>query len=117
MTILLGLLSRSDLVNWPEFVTLYVGDFLWALLVYWLFSIIGLNWNQKIVVLSALAFAFSIEISQLYHPPWLEEIRHTRLGGLVLGFGFKWSDLVAYTMGIVFGAFINKSIVSKYLNP
>jgi hypothetical protein len=42
----------------------------------------------------ALAFAWAIELSQLYHAPGIEALRHTRLGGLVLGFGFLWSDLV-----------------------
>ena len=52
----------------------------------------------------SLVLAFVVEISQLYHAPWIDSIRHTTLGGLVLGFGFLWTDLVCYTVGIVIGA-------------
>lgn len=58
-------------------------------------------WLSAIV---ALLFSFSIEVSQLYQADWINAIRHTRLGGLVLGFGFQWTDLVAYSVGIAFGA-------------
>ena len=51
-----------------------------------------------------------IEISQLYHAPWIDSIRATTLGGLILGFGFLWSDLICYTVGIVIGAIIDKII-------
>ena len=40
-----------------------------------------------------------IETLQLWHPPFLEALRATTLGGLVLGYGFLWSDLVCYTVG------------------
>jgi hypothetical protein len=37
----------------------------------------------------SLAFAFLVEISQFYHAPWIDSIRQTTLGGLVLGFGSR----------------------------
>jgi hypothetical protein len=51
---------------------------------------------------------FCIEISQLYHAPWIESLRSHPLGGLILGFGFLWSDLVCYTFGVVFGYLMEK---------
>ncbi len=42
-------------------------------------------------------------MSQLYHAEWIDSIRATTLGGLVLGYGFLWSDLVAYTIGVGIG--------------
>lgn len=53
---------------------------------------------------SSLALAFLVEISQLYHARWIDSIRQTALGGLVLGFGFLWTDLVCYSVGIVTGS-------------
>ena len=47
--------------------------------------------------LASLA-AFTIEISPLVRIDWLDTIRPTRLGTLLLGRGFLWSDLVAYTV-------------------
>ena len=53
----------------------------------------------------AAGFSLMIELSQLYHAPWIDAIRRTRLGGLVLGYGFLWSDLACYAVGVVCGAF------------
>ena len=47
----------------------------------------------------ALLTAFTVEISQLIRGDWLDTIRSTRLGMLLLGRGFLWSDLVAYAGG------------------
>jgi hypothetical protein len=54
--------------------------------------------------LAALVFSFAIETSQLYHAPWIDAVRATRLGSLVLGSGFVWSDFACYAAGICFGA-------------
>jgi hypothetical protein len=58
------------------------------------------------VGLLAISFAAGIEASQLYHAPWLDAIRRTTLGGLALGYGFLWSDLACYAVGVGLGAII-----------
>jgi len=55
------------------------------------------------IAISALAFSIAIELSQLYHAPWIDSIRHTTLGALILGFGFVWSDLICYAVGVLLG--------------
>jgi glycopeptide antibiotics resistance protein len=101
----LGLLSRSDYASsWPNVMSEYSGDTLWATLVFFGFCILAPRWGIRRTALGALAFSFTIELSQFYHAPWIDEIRNTRLGGLVLGFGFKVSDLVCYTVGVALGA-------------
>jgi hypothetical protein len=62
--------------------------------------------GQSILTRAAisLALALLVEVSQLYHAPWIDSIRQTTLGGLVLGFGFLWTDLVCYSVGIAAGA-------------
>ena len=100
----LGLASRHFRASLPSFIAEYSGDTLWALMV---FLITGFLWAKGKTVQvagAALAFAYAIEISQLYHAPWIDAIRHTTLGALVLGFGFLWSDLVCYTVGVGIGA-------------
>jgi hypothetical protein len=52
----------------------------------------------------SLAIAFAVEASQAYHAAWIDSIRSTALGGLVLGSGFLWSDLVCYAAGISIAA-------------
>jgi hypothetical protein len=86
-----------------EFLKLYTGDILWAAMIYWGFRFLFAH-EPKRTALYALVFCFLIEFSQLYHAPWIEQIRQNRLGGLVLGFGFLWSDLVCYSVG-VFGSY------------
>lgn len=115
ITIGLGLLSRASFLDMPEFVHLYVGDALWALMVYWLVCTLKPNWDAKFRFIAALSFAFTIEFSQLYQADWINEIRNTTLGALVLGFGFKASDLAAYLIGVTLGHLINQKLIVKYL--
>lgn len=103
-TIALGLASRRFGAVLPEFVAAYAGDTLWALLVYLLATVLAPSAAIAQRALAALAFAFAIEASQLYHAPWIDGLRATRLGALVLGSGFLWSDLACYTAGIALGA-------------
>ena len=98
---ILGLLSRK-INDLPKIIELYSGDILWALMV---FLIIAFIFNKKstIFIISwAIILSYSIEISQLYHAAWIDAIRNTTLGGLIL-----WSDLVCYTIGIIVGAIID----------
>jgi hypothetical protein len=101
--IALGLASR----RWPVFPAMlgkYPGDALYALMA---LCIAGVIWPRSSISRNAglaLAFCFAIEISQLYHAPWIDEVRATTLGHLVLGSHFGWWDLVAYTVGVAVGA-------------
>lgn len=98
----------------PPFVLLYVGDAIWAMLVFWLACFLKPDWPLKYRVAAALTFAYAIEFSQLYQAAWLNQIRQTRLGGLILGFSFLPSDLVAYTIGIAVGALLDYLFRSKW---
>jgi hypothetical protein len=53
-----------------------------------------------------MAFSGLIEVSQLYHASWIDSVRHTTIGGLIQGFGFLWSDLACYAVGVGLGATI-----------
>lgn len=98
----LGLASRS-FQSHNAFVRNYVGDALWALMVFLGFGFIFRRKSTTSIALMAFLFAVSVELSQLYHAPWIDQVRSTRLGGLVLGFGFLWSDLICYAVGIAAG--------------
>ena len=97
ITIILGLLSRSSFMGLSS----YVGDILWAVMVFWILYAIFPKMKRLKVALYALLFSYFIELLQLYHAVWIEEIRHTLLGGLILGFKFSFSDMVYYTIGIL----------------
>lgn len=102
-TMTLGLLSRANGVPLPHFVAIYAGDTLWALLVYWILRLISPHQSSVRAAVLAIVFAFGIELSQLYQADWIEAVRRTRLGGLVLGYGFKISDLFCYMVGVALG--------------
>ncbi|MDO9254673.1 MAG: DUF2809 domain-containing protein [Bacteroidales bacterium] len=108
ITIGSGLASRHFSGFFPHWVQLYLGDALWALMVFLLFGIVFQRKSTLWVAIAAIAFSFSIEISQLYHALWIDAIRSNILGGLILGFGFLCSDLVCYTVGVGFGFVMEK---------
>ncbi|MDF2890421.1 MAG: hypothetical protein K0R80_788 [Clostridia bacterium] len=102
--ILLGLASRSYGKQMPGWLAAYSGDVLWGLMVYLMVGF--LQTKQKVLHTALIAFAFSalIEFTQLYHAPWIDAIRSNKLGGLLLGYGFLWSDIICYGIGIATGA-------------
>lgn len=106
----LGISSRKFGAYLPEFLSTYAGDTLWALMVFWGFGFLFARTPTVKIMLAALAFSYMIEFSQLYQADWINNLRHTMLGGLVLGFGFLWSDLVCYTVGVLAGVGIEKAV-------
>ncbi len=109
-TIVVGLASRRFRPALPAAVGLYAGDVLWATMVYLLFAAIGLRASTLRLAIGTAAFALAIEVGQLYHAPWIDAVRDTRLGGLVLGFGFLWSDLACYAAGIALAVVIDRAV-------
>lgn len=103
--IALGLASRAEAVRdyVPDFMRAYAGDTLWALMVFLGVGFLFPQLSTWRVAAIALGLAVLIECSQLYHAGWIDALRQTRLGGLILGFGFLWSDLVCYAVGIACG--------------
>jgi Protein of unknown function (DUF2809) len=95
LTIVLGIASRK-IVGIP----LFVGDILYAVLVYfgfrWLFLKSKILWQIGLPLL----FCFAIEIQQLSTAAKLVAIRETTLGHYVLGQGFLWSDFLCYLIGL-----------------
>ena len=100
-----GMGSRTSMVgHLPEFVGSFGGDTLWALALFLFLGCVYLNLETPKLALASLGLAFAVEASQLYHAEWIDQIRGTLPGKLLLGSGFLWSDLVCYTVGIGMGA-------------
>jgi Protein of unknown function (DUF2809) len=104
LVVVAGLASRKYRGQLPAFLAEYAGDTLWALMMFLLVSTLLVGRPVLARAAISLALAFLVEISQLYHAPWIDSIRQTTLGGLVLGFGFLWTDLVCYSVGIATGS-------------
>lgn len=103
VAIALGLVSRKHGSALHPFLATYAGDTLWAMLVYALAGAVAPRARLRTRVFCALTFAFAIEFSQLIKFEWLDAVRKTRLGALVLGHSFLWSDLVCYSAGVALG--------------
>ena len=84
----------------------YGGDALWALLMFLGFHCMLIRAALLRVTLVSLAFCFAVEFFQLYHAPWIDSIRTTRLGALTLGSTFNAPDLIAYAVGVALGGVI-----------
>jgi hypothetical protein len=106
-TMLLGLGSRRFRSDLPWFVAEYAGDTLWAAMVYFILALIWRNAGAGRLAVGASGFSLAVELSQLYQAPWINAVRATRLAGLVLGYGFLWSDLVCYAVGVAFAVGID----------
>lgn len=97
LTIALGLASR--LPGLPDLVHATVGDALYATLCYCLAGVVAPTSSPLRRAAAALTWCFVVEISQAWHPPWLDALRAHRAVALVLGRGFLWSDLACYVVG------------------
>jgi hypothetical protein len=104
--IILGLLSRH-IAGIP----LFIGDILWGLMVYFIVRFLSIKLTIKRVIIASLLFCYTIEFSQLYLAPWINNIRHTVIGGLILGEVFLWGDMLCYTVGVAIGIFIEKVLI------
>ena len=88
----LGIGSRRYAHSLPEFIAVYAGETLWA---------------------SAAFLGIGLILPRV--STWIDSIRQTTLGGLILGFGFLWSDLVCYALGVELGVLVETmgGIVSR----
>lgn len=102
--IALGLASRQfPSLFFPALFGKYPGDALWALMVFlgWAFLVPGAS-IARLATLASISSCL-VECSQLYRAPWLDAIRSTTLGHLVLGSTFSWFDIAAYAAGVLVG--------------
>ncbi|WP_211236766.1 DUF2809 domain-containing protein [Sporocytophaga myxococcoides] len=95
-----GLAARKWQIYLPDMINVYLGDAIWAAMIYFGIAFIFNRRSMSFIAMLSLTFCYCIEVSQFYHAPWIDAIRHTRIGALILGFAFLWSDILAYTLGI-----------------
>ncbi|WID97879.1 DUF2809 domain-containing protein [Bosea vestrisii] len=98
--IAIGLTTRLPGVAWPPIFAKCLGSALWGVMVYCVVAWLRPGWHLARVALAASCVAVAVELSQLWHPAWLDAFRATRMGVLLLGRFFAWADIVAYLVGI-----------------
>ncbi|MBP3245227.1 MAG: DUF2809 domain-containing protein [Bacteroidaceae bacterium] len=92
----IGLISRR--IGWIPTET---GDALWATIVFCLWRIVLHNKKLPTVAIVSLAHCYLVEFSQMITWRWLVSFRQTFIGHMMLGQGFLWIDLLAYSIGII----------------
>ena len=112
LILILGILSRKI-----SGIPLFIGDILYAVLIYFGIRFLIMNSKKSTSFLLGLLFCFSIEILQLVQIDWLIAIRKTTLGHYILGEGFLWSDLLCYIIGTLLAFLIDwKFVKTQNLN-
>lgn len=91
----------------PAFVVKYGGSLLWATMVFFLIGAALPRLTRRDAALIASAVAIIVELSRLIHTPWLDAFRLTLAGALLLGRVFSVWNMVAYGVGILFGAWLD----------
>ena len=103
----LGLGSRVFANVLPVFVAEHFGDALWACMIYFGFRTCFAHKKISFALWCSVAFCFAIEVSQLYQAGWINYLRKTTIGALVLGKGFLVADLVRYAAGIAVSSLLD----------
>ena len=112
LVLILGILSRKI-----SGIPLFIGDVLYAVLIYFGFRFLIMDSKKSTSLLLSLLFCFGIEILQLVQIDWLIAIRKTTLGHYVLGVGFLWLDLLCYIIGTLLAFLIDwKFVKTQNLN-
>ena len=106
-----GLASRKYDGLFPQMLGKYPGDALWTVAAYLGWKLVFPAMAPWKLGLMAIGQSFGVEFLQLYHAPWLDGIRGTRFGYLLLGSTFNPMDLVAYTVGAAIVFLIDRFLV------
>jgi glycopeptide antibiotics resistance protein len=101
-----GLGSRNYAGYLPDFIAAYTGDTAWTLAVFLALGLLVPRLSKWSVAVLAVVISFTVELSQLYHAPWIDAIRDTTIGHLALGSGFDPTDLACYMVGAGIGVLI-----------
>lgn len=106
--IIIGLFSRKI-----AFIPYFVGDLLYAAMVYFGIRFLFILQKKSSTAVISLITCYCIELLQLYDTTWIIALRNTLFGRYVLGQGFLWSDIVAYSFGVVMAYYIESIALEK----
>ncbi|MBW7476164.1 DUF2809 domain-containing protein [Paenibacillus oenotherae] len=108
VVIVLGLSSRAFADELPAFIADHFGDALWAGMIYFAIRIVFINRTLGMAAGLGVMLCFGIEFSQLYQADWINDIRATTLGALILGKGYLTMDLIRYSVGILVSCLVDR---------
>jgi hypothetical protein len=83
-----------------HFIRPYVGDYLVVMLLYCALRTF-INASPLKIAIAVLLFAYLIELLQYFHLVDRLGLADNPLARTVIGYGFEWWDLLAYTLGVI----------------
>jgi hypothetical protein len=108
-TIIVGLVVHRVGLGLNPAVRDMLGDALWAMMIFYGLGIGFPGARGWSLAASALVICFGVEASQLYHSPWLDVVRGTLPGHLILGSGFEARDFLSYSLGVAAAAWLERA--------
>jgi hypothetical protein len=109
----IGLSTRKYGAGMPYIVATYGGDVLYATCMFFFLRVFWVKPPVWKMALYAFIACICVEVQQLYQAPWIIKLRHTPPFGLILGYGFLWSDCLCYAVGSLLGCAIGCAIEKK----
>jgi Protein of unknown function (DUF2809) len=101
----------------PASIVKYGGSVLWGTMVFFLVAISAATLSRPMIASISAVIAVGVELFRLVHTPWLDAFRLTLAGALLLGRIFSLWDMLAYGVGIGFGALLDRLVVAKFRIP
>jgi glycopeptide antibiotics resistance protein len=80
-----------------------VGSLAYQVLIMFLVAFLYPRLSLVTVAIGVFVFSAAIEFLQLYQPSWLQAIRATWAGRVILGNTFLWADFPPYALGCLLG--------------
>ena len=87
-----------------------LGDALWAAMIVWLLALVLPSATTRTIAIGAIVVCVLVELSQLLRAEWLDDVRGTMIGHLVLGSDYDTRDLFAYGAGVVAAALLDVAL-------
>lgn len=97
-------------IGLPFLLVKYGGSLLWGAMVFWLVATLFVRQPLGGLALISATIAVAVELSRLYHAPWLDDFRLTLAGALLLGRIFSVWNIVAYLLGVAVAMSIERKI-------
>ncbi len=83
-----------------DFIRPYVGDYLVVMLIYCAVRTF-IKANPVKVAIAVLLFAYMVEVLQYFRIVDRLGLSGNQLAKTVIGYGFEWLDMLAYTLGVL----------------
>jgi hypothetical protein len=111
LIVVLGLAIRHAGLPWVF--AKYGGSGLWGMMIYFVLACLLPKAPILHKAILACFLVTLVELSRLYHVPWLDDFRTTTAGAILLGRFFSVGNILAYWIGIACGAALDRAGLRK----